>query len=887
MKVYRQLNDILFHTKTEQEVLEYLHSGNDGITDEEANKRIQTYGKNKLDEGKRKTLFGMFLEQFKNLMVIILLIAAAISGFMNELTDTIIILVVVFINAVLGIMQESKAEKALSALKKMSSPHVKVKRNGVIKQVNTEDIVPGEIVLLEAGDFVPADMRLLHCASLKIEEAALTGESVPAEKTVVKMDRDDLVIGDRRNMAYSGSSVTYGRGMGIVTAVGMSTEVGKIASHLSNSESQETPLQKKLAEMSKYLTIGIIAISVIIFLAGILQGRNYFEMFLTAVSLAVAAIPEGLPAVITIVLAMGVQKMAGRNSIVRKLSAVETLGSTEIICSDKTGTLTQNKMTVKEVYLDGCLQHADDFNEEKKSFGIFTHSIVLCNDSKTTRIDKNTVNFIGDPTETALAYFASLKGIQKDVIDRLAPRINEIPFDSERKLMSTISQINGIYRVITKGAPDVLLDRCDRIFINGETRTLTRKERNSILDGNKVMAGKALRVLAVAIRDIQELPQNITSESIENGMVFVGLVGMIDPPRPEAREAVRICAEAGIRPVMITGDHRDTAAAIAKELGIIKNEEEVISGSELNKISDDDFETLVTKYSVYARVSPEHKVRIVNAWKKRGKVVAMTGDGVNDAPALKSADIGIGMGITGTDVAKGVSNMVLADDNFATIVIAVEEGRKIYSNIRKAIQFLLSSNLGEIVTLFVATMLNWTILFPIHILWVNLVTDTLPALALGVEKAEKDVMKQKPRKAKNSFFSDGVGFSIVYQGIFKGMLTLTAYFAGISLYSEEIAITMAFATLGLIQLTHSLNARSNTKSLFRLGLFSNMYLIGAIAVSALLQVIVIFVPFFNEMFRVKQLNMEQWGIVLAASLAIIPIVEAAKAIHNWKVKKSE
>ena len=886
IKIHSQLNEVLFHTKSEQEVLEFLYSNKDGISDEEALKLSRIYGKNELEEGKRKSLLGMFLEQFKSIMIIILLIAAAISGFMQELTDTIIILVVVIINAVLGVMQESKAEKALAALKKMSSPHVKAKRNGDVKQINTEDVVPGDIVLLEAGDYVPADMRLLHCASLKIEEAALTGESVPAEKITTKIDKDDIVIGDRRNMAYAGSGVTYGRGIGVVTAIGMNTEVGKIAGHLSNTESQETPLQKKLAEMSKYLTIGIIAISVIIFIAGILRGRNSFEMFLTAISLSVAAIPEGLPAVITIVLAIGVQKMAKRNSIVRKLSAVETLGSTEIICSDKTGTLTQNKMTVKEVYLDENIQSADSFSEDNKSFAIFMHSLVLCNDSKPTRIDKDNVSFIGDPTETALVYFASLNGIQKDAIDKIVPRINEIPFDSERKLMSTINQINGIYRVITKGAPDVLLERCDRIYINGEVKTLAKKHRNNILEANKAMASKALRILAVAVRDMEEIPQSLTSENTENEMVFVGLIGMIDPPRPEVKTAVAVCSEAGIRPVMITGDHRDTAAAIAKELGIIKNEDEVITGSELNMVSEEEFDTLVTKFSVYARVSPDHKVRIVNAWKKRGKVVAMTGDGVNDAPALKAADIGICMGITGTDVAKGVSNMVLADDNFATIVYAVEEGRKIYSNIRKAIQFLLSSNLGEVVTLFVATMLNWTILFPIHILWVNLVTDTLPALALGVEKAEKDVMKQKPRRAKSSFFSDGVGFSIVYQGIFKGMLTLTAYFTGRSLYSEEIAVTMAFATLGLIQLTHSLNVRSNTKSLFKLGLFSNMYLIGAIAISALIQVIVIIVPFLNGIFKVRQLNVEQWGIVLAASLAIIPIVEVAKAVHNWRAKES-
>lgn len=870
----------LFHTKSEQETLEYLHSSYDGLSEDEALNRAAVYGQNKLAEGKTKSIVEKFLEQFKNVMVIILLVAAVISGFMHEFTDTVIILVVVIINAVLGVVQESKAEKALAALKKMSSPHAMVKRSGIVKQVYTEEVIPGDIVLIEAGDYIPADMRLLKSSSLKIEEAALTGESVPTEKITYKIDRTDIVIGDRKNMAYSGSSVTYGRGLGVVAATGMNTEVGKIAGHISNTESSQTPLQKKLAEMSKYLTIGIVGISVAIFLAGVLQGRNYFEMFLTAVSLAVAAIPEGLPAVVTIVLAIGVQKMAKRNSIVRKLSAVETLGSTEIICSDKTGTLTQNKMTVKEVYLDGSLHSAQEFSEENRSFAVFTHSLVLCNDSKSAKTDINIVNYLGDPTETALADFASLKGIHKDMIDTLAPRVNEIPFDSERKLMTTIHQMNGIYRAITKGAPDVLLERCNRILVNGETKSLSIKQKEDIIKGNGAMAGKALRVLAVAINDMEQIPASVTSAQIETDMVFVGLVGMIDPPRPEVKEAVRICSGAGIRPVMITGDHRDTAAAIARELGIIKSEDEVITGIELNKISEEEFETKVRQFSVYARVSPEHKVRIVNAWKKQGKVVAMTGDGVNDAPALKAADIGIGMGITGTDVAKGVSNMVLADDNFATIVIAVEEGRKIYSNIRKAIQFLLSSNLGEVLTLFVATMLNWTILFPIHILWVNLVTDTLPALALGVERAERDVMKQKPRKAKSSFFSDGVGFSIIYQGLFKGLLTLTVYYIGFRLYTQEIAMTMAFATLGLIQLTHSLNVRSNTKSLFALGVFSNLHLVGAIAISAALQVIVIIVPALSEIFKVKPLNLAQWGMVLCASLLIIPVVEIAKALHN-------
>ncbi len=880
MQAYRAVNEMLFHTFDEKTALENLNSGSEGITEAEAAERVGIYGKNELTEGRKKTVLGMFLEQFKNVMVIILLIAAVISGLTHELTDSFIILAVVIINAVLGVVQENKAEKALAALKKMSSPYAKVKRDDEVRQIESENLVPGDIVLLEAGDYVPADMRLLQSASLKIEEAALTGESVPVEKIVGKIEKADIVIGDRRNMAYSGSSITYGRGLGVVTATGMNTEVGKIAGHISGNDAQETPLQKKLGEMTKYLTIAIIGISIVIFFTGILQGRNYLEMFLTAISLAVAAIPEGLPAVITIVLAIGVQKMSKRNAIIRKLSAVETLGSTEIICSDKTGTLTQNKMTVKEAYLDGVIKKAEELTSDDSSMVIFAHSLVLCNDSKVTRVDKAAAGFIGDPTETALASFAHDKGFHKDQLDKLLPRKSEIPFDSERKLMTTVNEINDRLRVFTKGAPDILLDRCTGILLNGKVEPLSGRHRDNVRAANKAMAGKALRVLGVAYKDIDEIPRTPTSEEIEAGLIFVGLVGMIDPPRAEAKEAVRICSEAGVRPVMITGDHRDTAAAIAKELNIIKDESEVITGSELNAISDEDFEHEVTKYSVYARVSPEHKVKIVNAWKKRGKVVAMTGDGVNDAPALKASDIGIGMGITGTDVAKGVSNMVLSDDNFATIVIAVEEGRKIYSNIRKTIQFLLSSNLGELVTLFIGTMMNWTVLLPIHILWVNLVTDTLPALALGMEKAEKDIMKQKPRRANSSFFSEGIGISVIYQGVIKGLITLTAYYIGLRLYSQEIAITMVFATLGLIQLTHSLNVRSNTKSLFRLGLFSNLYLIGAIAIAAVLQLIVIIVPYFNGIFKVKQLNLEQWLIVAAASLMIIPVVEAVKLVMS-------
>lgn len=877
-KKLKETKQILFHTLTEKEAFEHLQTNPDGLSGGEVVRRFASFGKNELDEGKPKSLISKFIDQFKNIMVIILLVAAAISGFMEELTDTFIILAVVVINAILGVVQESKAEKALAALKKMSSPFAKVKRNGQVNMVSVKELTVGDVVILEAGDFVPADMRLIEAVNLKVEEAPLTGESVPSEKITSKIDNAEIVIGDRKNMAYAGCSVVYGRGSGVVTAIGMDTEVGKIAGYLSKDDAQETPLQRKLSEMSKFLSIGIIAVSIIVYFAGVLQGRDYLEMFLTAVSLAVAAIPEGLPAVITIVLAMGVQKMASKNAIIRKLSAVETLGCTQIICSDKTGTLTQNKMTVKEVYANEKFFDLEA-DKDDKELDMLHNVLVLCNDSKVVTED-NKVDYLGDPTETALVRFAHNKGKYKKELDVQYPRVGEVPFDSSRKLMSTVNEIEGKTYVFTKGAPDILLDRCSSIYLNGEIKALTGSLAEKIKAANSKMALKALRVLAAAYKPLNSSINGNISEEMEQELIFVGLVGMIDPPRPEAREAVGVCVRAGIKPVMITGDHRDTATAIAKELNIIDSDQEVITGVELDSISEAEFEKRVSSYSVYARVSPEHKVRIVKAWKNNGKIVAMTGDGVNDAPALKASDIGIGMGITGTDVAKGVSNMVLADDNFATIVNAVEEGRKIYSNIRKTIQFLLSSNLGEVVTLFIATMLNWTVLLPIHILWVNLVTDTLPALALGMEKAENDVMLQKPRKEKDSFFSDGVGVSIIYQGITKGLITLLTYFIGISLYTHEVATTMAFATLGLIQLAHCLNVRSNDKSLLKLGLFTNMYLIGAIVISAVLQLIIIFVPFLNSIFEVTTLSLNQWLIVLAASISIIPIVEVMKIIMS-------
>lgn len=865
-----------FHTLTVTDVLEHFNTGESGLTAHEAATRLDHYGKNELQEGSKKTVWGMFLLQFKDIMIIILLVAAAIAGFMGELADTIIISVVVLINAVLGVAQESKAEKALAALKKMSSPHAKVLRNSEVQLLNTDEIVPGDIVMIEAGDYIPADIRLIEVNSLKIEEAALTGESVPVEKIIDAIVQPDIVTGDKTNMAYLGTSVTYGRGTGVVVATGMSTEVGKIAAHINTVAAEETPLQRKLGELGKYLSIGVVIIAIIIFIAGVLQERDILEMFLTSVSLAVAAIPEGLPAIVTIVLAIGVQKMAKRNSIIRKLSAVETLGSTEIICSDKTGTLTLNKMTVQEIYVGNQMWAADTELKNNESLPIFMQAMVLCNDSIVNCNGNGELNTLGDPTETALIHFASDLGFAKDKLEMDMPRRAEIPFDSDRKLMTTINQVNGINRVITKGAPDVLIDRCTRILINGQIMAMNDQIVAAIKEANHKMALKALRVLALAYKDSQAMIENPSTDETEYDLIFLGLVGMIDPPRKEAQEAVRICKEAGIRAIMITGDHKDTAAAIARELGIISGDDEVLAGNELDKIDDKDFLEQVNRYSVYARVSPEHKVRIVNAWKQNGKVVAMTGDGVNDAPALKAADIGVGMGITGTDVAKGVSDMVLSDDNFATIVLAVEEGRKIYNNIRKAIQFLLSANTGEVLTLFIATMLNWPILYPIHILWINLVTDTFPALALGVEEGEADIMQQKPRSSSASVFAEGVGTNILYQGVFQALLTLSAYYIGISYYSPQTAVTMAFATLGLIQLAHAFNVRSIKHSIFKLGLLTNEYLLGAAFVSAILMVGVIIIPGLSTFFRVEFLTAEQWGIVLLLAILIIPLVELIK-----------
>ncbi|HZK70301.1 MAG TPA: calcium-translocating P-type ATPase, SERCA-type [Clostridia bacterium] len=872
-----------YYNLEKEEVIDILNTNLDGLSSLEVDERMKNFGKNKLNEGKHKTIFSMYLSQFKDVMIIVLFVAAIISALMHEITDAIIILVVIILNAIMGVIQENKAEKALEALKKMSAPYVKVKRDNTVTTVKSENIVVGDIVLLEAGDFVPADIRLFESASLSIDESLLTGESVPVEKNKNVIQDVDVVLGDRKNMAYSSSIVTYGRGTGVVTATGMNTEVGDIASNIINTKTELTPLQKKLAEMSKLLTIVILIVAVIIFIAGAVQGRDYFDMLLISISLSVAAIPEGLPAVVTIILAMGVLKMSKRNAIIRKLSSVETLGCTEIICSDKTGTLTQNKMTVKELYIGDSLHRSDNIDPHNTNLNVFMEAMVLCNDSKLQR-DGNEFTIMGDPTETALIYYAEKLLFKKDDLEIALPRVGEIPFDSDRKLMTTIHKLNDNYRVMTKGAPDILQSKCSHILIDGNVILLTDSHVENILSANKEMAQKALRILAVAYKDIDTNPNNPTPGDTENGLIFAGLVGMIDPPRQEAEAAITICNDAGIRVVMITGDHRDTACAIAKDLGIINDETEVLTGIQLDKMSDKDLENNVSNYSVYARVSPEHKVRIVKAWKKQGKVVAMTGDGVNDAPALKAADIGVGMGITGTDVSKSVSDIILTDDNFATIVAAVEEGRKIYSNIKKAIQFLLSSNIGEIVTLFIATMLNWSVLMPIHILWVNLVTDALPALALGMEKAEDDIMNQPPRSSKKSFFADGMGIGILYQGVSTGLITLGAYYIGLVMYGPAVATTIAFATLSLIQLAHSLNMRSQTKSLFKIGFLSNKYLNAAIITATLLQVVVIIVPYLNPIFKVTFLTLEQWLIVIIASTLIIPIVEVVKFI-NFRKKK--
>ena len=883
----KEQNKALFYTQGEEEVLKNLDTSVDGLSTAQAKERLDAYGYNELDEGEKRSLLSKFIDQFKDLMIIILLVAAALSVItegMHGLTDACIILAVVVLNAAFGVYQEGQAEAAIEALKNMSSPMARVRRDGHVVEIDSRELVPGDIVLLEAGDVVPADMRLLEAASLKIEEAALTGESVPVEKDVTETVEAEAGIGDRVNMGYQNSNVTYGRGTGVVTNTGMYTEVGKIADMLANADESQTPLKQSLEQLSKTLTYLIVAIALVTFLVSVfIRGEQPLEGLMVAVALAVAAIPEGLPAIVTILLSLGTTTLAKRNSIVRKLPAVETLGSTEIIASDKTGTLTMNQMTVEKIYTNGQLQNAST------ELGADNTTLRIMNFANDTKVDPDG-KLIGDPTETALVQFGLDHNFDVRDVLKSEPRVAELPFDSDRKLMSTIhKEADGTYFVAVKGAPDQLLKRVTRIEINGEIRPITDEDKQAILATNKDLAKQALRVLMMAYKITNDIP-TLESAVVESDLIFSGLVGMIDPERPEAAEAVRVAKEAGIRPIMITGDHQDTAEAIAKRLGIIDpndTEDHVFTGAELNELSDEEFQKVFKQYSVYARVSPEHKVRIVKAWQNDGKVVAMTGDGVNDAPSLKTADIGIGMGITGTEVSKGASDMVLADDNFATIIVAVEEGRKVFSNIQKSIQYLLSANMAEVFIIFFATLFGWDVLQPVHLLWINLVTDTLPAIALGVEPAEPGIMTHKPRGRQSNFFDGGVFGAIMYQGVFQTILVLAVYGWGLVFpehhTQSEIhadALTMAFATLGLIQLLHAFNVKSVYQSVFKVGLFRNKTFNWAIPVAFVLLMATIVVPGFNNLFHVSHLSLTQWLAVIVGSFLIVVLVELVKAIQR-------
>ena len=883
----KEQSKALFYTQGVEEVLKSLDTSIDGLSTAQAKERLDAYGYNELDEGEKRSLLSKFIDQFKDLMIIILLVAAALSIITegrHGLTDACIIFAVVVLNAAFGVYQEGQAEAAIEALKNMSSPMARVRRDGNVVEIDSRELVPGDIVLLEAGDVVPADMRLIEAASLKIEESALTGESVPVEKDITETVEAEAGIGDRVNMCYQNSNVTYGRGTGVVTNTGMYTEVGKIADMLANADESQTPLKQSLEQLSKTLTYLIIAIALVTFLVSVfIRGEQPLEGLMVAVALAVAAIPEGLPAIVTILLSLGTTTLAKRNAIVRKLPAVETLGSTEIIASDKTGTLTMNQMTVEKVYTNGQLQNADtELGADNTTLRIMT----FANDTKVDPDGK----LIGDPTETALVQFGLDHNFDVREVLKSEPRVAELPFDSDRKLMSTIhKEPDGSYFVAVKGAPDQLIKRVTRIEINGEVRPITDEDKQAILAVNKDLAKQALRVLMMAYKTTSEIP-TLESEVVESDLIFSGLVGMIDPERPEAAEAVRVAKEAGIRPIMITGDHQDTAEAIAKRLGIIDpndTEDRVITGADLNELSDEEFQKVFKQYSVYARVSPEHKVRIVKAWQNEGKVVAMTGDGVNDAPSLKTADIGIGMGITGTEVSKGASDMILADDNFATIIVAVEEGRKVFSNIQKSIQYLLSANMAEVFIIFFATLFGWDVLQPVHLLWINLVTDTLPAIALGVEPAEPGIMTHKPRGRQSNFFDGGVFGAIMYQGVFQTILVLAVYGWGLVFPEHHTqaeihadALTMAYATLGLIQLLHAFNVKSVYQSVFKVGLFRNKTFNWAIPVAFILLMATIVVPGFNNLFHVSHLSFTQWLAVMVGSFLIVVLVEIVKAIQR-------
>ncbi len=868
----------MWYKKSKNEILKELDvDEKNGLSSNEALRRLEKYGKNKLVTKKKKTLFKQFLSQLKDVMIYILIIAAIISAFLGEISDALIILLVIVINAVIGVVQESKAEKALDSLKELSTPKALVKRDGSLKEILSEDIVPGDIVIIDAGRYIPGDLRLIDTANLKIEESAFTGESVPSEKDASFLPDKEIPIGDQNNMAFMSTLATYGRGVGVVVGTGMNTEIGKIAKMIEQEENDETPLQKKLSELGKILGFLAVGICILIFIISFFQGRDLLEMFLTSISLAVAAIPEGLPAIVAIVLALGVQRMVKKNAIIRKLPAVETLGSVSIICSDKTGTLTQNKMTVTTVYTNDSYIKESEFNLNENESKLLVDCMVLCNDA--TYSEKNQT---GDPTEIALLESSFKLNILKEKREKDFKRIDEIPFDSDRKLMTTVNLVdNNKARVFTKGALDSILSICNKISINGKLLDFTKEYKAKVLENSNIMSDKSLRVLAFAYKDISK--ENIVLDSLEKDLIFIGMVGMIDPPRLEVKDSIKLCKSAGITPVMITGDHKNTAFAIANELGIAENISQAITGHEIDKFKEEEFNEKIINYRVFARVSPEHKVKIVKAFKSHGNIVSMTGDGVNDAPSLKAADIGVAMGITGTDVSKGASDMILTDDNFSTIVSAVEEGRKIYLNIKKSIVFLLSCNLGEILTLFTAILLNWNSpLQPIHILWVNLITDSFPALALGVDKTKEDVMNNPPRNPKESIFVKSDKVQLIINGVLIGGITLFAFKLGERLYADSLihAQTMAFVVLSVSQLFLSLSLRSNTKSAFSLGLFSNKYLVYSILLGIFLQVIIISISFIANIFKVTPLLLYDWIVVILVSLIPFAINEILKLFRK-------
>ncbi|MGG7097058.1 calcium-translocating P-type ATPase, PMCA-type [Clostridium sardiniense] len=864
------------YNKSIDDVLkEFSTDKNKGLSEAEAKARLEKNGLNKLSSKKPKTLLSIFLAQINDAMIYILIGAAIISAIMGEYSDSIVILIVILINAIIGVVQESKAEKALSALKELSTPKALVKRNGEVIEIPSEEVVLGDIVVIDAGRYIPCDLRLIQTANLKIEESAFTGESVPADKDATKVfDSKDIPVGDRENMAYMSTLATYGRGIGVCVATAMDTEIGKIAKMIENEEEDMTPLQKKLSSLGKILGIAAIIICVLIFVIGLFQGRDTFEMALTAISLAVAAIPEGLPAIVAIVLALGVQRMIKQNAIVKKLPAVETLGSVNIICSDKTGTLTLNKMTVRKVYDTNSILSVDDINDLNDNSKILFETMILCNDA--TLSDKGDT---GDPTEIALLDIGVRFNYYKDELNNKYNRIDEIPFDSDRKLMSTVNKYDNNYRVHTKGAIDSLFKVCTKILINGEIKDLTDPIKKDLLSKSNEMSNEALRVLGGAYKDLES--ENTSIPDIEKDLIFVGLMGMIDPPREEVKGSIDLCDKAGIRTIMITGDHKNTAYAIGHELGISSDFNECIEGSELDTLSDDEIKNNINRYRIFARVSPEHKVKIVKAFKSHGNIVSMTGDGVNDAPSLKAADIGVAMGITGTDVAKGAADMILTDDNFTTIVGAVEEGRNIYSNIKKSITFLLSGNFGEVIALFVAIVLNWAApLQPIHILWVNLITDSFPALALGVDPGDEGVMEDPPRNPKESIFTKDTIFTLILNGLTVGITTLIAFKAGLKYYSDSIvhAQTMAFVVLSISQLFLSFSLRDSKKSIFKVGILKNKALLFSLILGVVLQILIISVPFLSSVFKTYPLSFGDFEFVFLISLVPLVINEISKLI---------